>query len=100
MSDACARCGTPRHQWIMQGLSEAGVRGAGGKLYCSQSCADTAQADGVSRAQQEAYLEDDVKGPSEEPDHMEHTGKRPMPPGQVGHGSGSAGGTSAPPTSP
>jgi hypothetical protein len=77
----------------MQG--QTGVRGKDGQSYCSAGCAKSAESK-ISQAIQDVYLEDDVKGPAEEPPSMEHHGKSPVPPGQIGHGSGPTGGASAP----
>lgn len=90
----CPRCGTPKGQWRMQGAK--GARGTDGQLFCSSACADSARSK-INQAIQEVYLEDDVKGPAEEPSTMEHIAKDPIEdPGQVGHGSGPAGGEPAP----
>jgi hypothetical protein len=78
----------------MQG--QAGVRASDGQAYCSSACAKSAESK-VSQAIQEVYLEDEIKGPAEEPASMEHTGEAPIDdPDQTGHGSGTSGGTSAP----
>jgi hypothetical protein len=67
-----------------------GVRTARG-LFCCPGCAKDGRCTCLEELTAEVLLEDDVKGPAEEPSEMSHPGKAPLPPGQVGHGSGTTG---------
>jgi hypothetical protein len=90
----CARCGLTQDRW--RGQRGEGVVGEDGKTYCCVTCSAGQACTCLEVLQEEVLLEDDVKGPAEEPASMEHASDYPLKPGQVGHGSGTTGSTSAP----
>ena len=90
----CPRCRASRETW--RGSDGAGFRATDGRRYCCEECAAGRMCTCVERLTAEVLLDDDVKGPAEEPSQMEHTGDAPLPPGQVGHDSGTTGTTPAP----
>jgi len=90
----CPRCGLPKEQW--RGNDGEGFRAEDGTTYCCDGCARQQACICLEVLTREVQLEDDVKGPAEEPAQMEHHGNAPLPPGQVGHGSGTSGQIPAP----